>query len=1071
MDASLPAQSPTPTRLDQLLRHAEYLRALARRLARDDSEAEDLVQETWTAAVEQPERDVRNPRSWLAGVVRNLARQKRRGAGRRARREVVVARDEGTESTENIVERVEIFRELAHEVVALDEPYRSTLIQLYFQGLDAETIAARSGEPAATVRSRHKRALEKLRARLDERRGGRDAWRTALLPWLGPTQREPSPRIARPKALRWALGGGLALVIAGSVFLLVRAPAPPPSRVREFAQAPSTPPSSAATPLSAPRSSERNALADSVARGPLALRLVDARTHAPLSDFVLTATDIEERSESMKSDAQGRIRSGERFAAGGMTFALVDEPELARWRDRPRQKRSLPASLAWVHAADGAERELAIAVGPSFELELQASEVLERLRELRALDAAGSPSSGATDSRSRPSIELALRSTQPVPRVPVSLAPLRLHDDGRPWVRFAAEALAVDGPGPWLVSVLERERASADARRAGHLELSTRDEDSPPRLSFQLAPCGSLRIDARDARGRQRDTSILELVALDAAPGPLWRPLRSPRDPALWEGLWRGRYQVRVRGETSLLAASPAEVVPGERTELALAVGPAIGATIEGRVLFPRAPRARASSSRCARPTARRRCASSRASRTRARSRSSSTSSSRSSTSSARARPASIAGNASCSARPGGEPVVFVPELARDSANVVLWGLDAQSGSLVTHFRARLDFGAPERASTSSPRYDAEVGYTGFSLVPVHEPFEWTVIAEGYRPEHGDARALQLRPGGRPSSRRTCAAAGERSLRARRARREARERRGRGRRRASGAHRRARPRAHRARKRAHRAALRARRLAPRGRHGSDELDRARLPAPRRQRRVEPRLERGARSALELALSRLSTPARDLGRERASMRRRAERATDSRSHFGSGARALLRSRPRCRAFESRADQEALDPVPVRQRRGLARSARTAVVHARQDGGVAASQRIRAPALPVGEHDAPRELGFRAVLVRSGDAGIDVIGAVDLVRTERAAPIAQRGATSIRLAPGLDRAHRRQDRVERVARLGCVLQALALRGRDRGKCGRRREQRHDHGEQDHRVAWESAAPAPRAIDECG
>lgn len=763
MDASLPAQSPTPTRLDQLLRHAEYLRALARRLARDDSEAEDLVQETWTAAVEQPERDVRNPRSWLAGVVRNLARQKRRGEGRRARREVVVARDEGTESTENIVERVEIFRELAHEVVALDEPYRSTLIQLYFQGLDAETIAARSGEPAATVRSRHKRALEKLRARLDERRGGRDAWRTALLPWLGPTQREPSPRFARPKALRWALGGGLALVIAGSAFLLVRAPAPPPSRVRELAQVPSTPPSSAATPLSAPRSSERNALADSVARGPLALRLVDARTHAPLSDFVLTATDIEERSESMKSDAQGRIQSGERFAAGGMTFALVDEPELARWRDRPRQKRSLPASLAWVHAADGAERELAIAVGPSFELELQASEVLERLRELRALDAAGSPSSGArsrssgakspssgaTDSQSRPSIELALRSTQPVPRVPVSLAPLRLHDDGRPWVRFAAEALAVDGPGPWLVSVLERERASADARRAGHLELSTRDEDSPPRLSFQLAPCGSLRIDARDARGRQRDTSILELVALDAAPGPLWRPLRSPRDPALWEGLWRGRYQVRVRGETSLLAASPAEVVPGERTELALAVGPAIGATIEGRVLFPRGLESTRVELSLRAPDG--------------------TTTVREFTRESNAReiafvfdqlePVEYELGARAAgvyrwerelqrARPGGEPVVFVPELARDSANVVLWGLDAQSGSLVTHFRARLDFGAPERASTSSPRYDAEVGYTGFSLVPVHEPFEWTVVAEGYRPEHGDARALQRRPGG-----------------------------------------------------------------------------------------------------------------------------------------------------------------------------------------------------------------------------------------------------------------------------------------------------------------------------------
>lgn len=781
MDASLPSQSPTPTRLDQLLGHAEYLRALARRLARDDSEAEDLVQETWTAAVEQPEHEVRNPRSWLAGVVRNLARQKRRGEGRRARREVVVARDEGTDSTESIVERVEIFRDLAHEVVALDEPYRSTLIQLYFQGLDAETIAARSGEPAATVRSRHKRALEKLRVRLDERRGGRDAWRTALLPWLGPPRREPAPRLASPKVVRWVLGGGVALAITWSVFLLARAPAPPPSRLRELAEAPSAPPPPVAAPLSAPRSSERNSLAESAPRGPLVLRIVDARTRAPLPDFVLTAVDIDGRSETLTSDAEGRVHGNERFAAGGMTFSLVDEPELARWRDRPRQKRSLPASLAWLHAEGGEERELAIAVGPSFELELQDSRVLERLRELRAR--AGAPSSAAPapdatsrpaldatsraaleatsraaldtssptalDASSRPSIELALRSTQPVPRVPVSLAPLRLHDDGRAWVRFASEALAVDGPGPWLISALERERANGDAQRAGHLELTTRDEGAPPRLTFQLAPCGALRIDARDASGRKRDASILELVALDPAPGPLWRPLRSPRDAALWEGLWRGRYQVRVRGETELLAANAAEVVPGERTELELVVGPARGATIEGRVLFPSGLESTRVELSLRAPDG--------------------TTSVREFTREPNAREVAFVfdqlepleyelGARAAGvyrwerelqrARPGGEPVIFVPELARDSANVVLWGLDAESGSLVTHFRARLDFGSPERGSTSSPRYDAEVGYTGFSLVPVHEPFEWTVIAEGYRPEHGDARALQRRPGG-----------------------------------------------------------------------------------------------------------------------------------------------------------------------------------------------------------------------------------------------------------------------------------------------------------------------------------
>ena len=74
--------------------HRPFVTALARSLVRDESRADDVVQQTLLAAIEKPPEHSGNLKAWLASVTRNLALMRRRGEGRRRRREEAVARPE-----------------------------------------------------------------------------------------------------------------------------------------------------------------------------------------------------------------------------------------------------------------------------------------------------------------------------------------------------------------------------------------------------------------------------------------------------------------------------------------------------------------------------------------------------------------------------------------------------------------------------------------------------------------------------------------------------------------------------------------------------------------------------------------------------------------------------------------------------------------------------------------------------------------------------------------------------------------------------------------------------------------
>ncbi len=167
---------------NELLAHAGFLRLLVRRLVRNEADADDVIQATWLAALAHPPPERRaGLRAWLATVARNLVRRRHRDTARRQRREIQAARPEAMPSTAQTVSELSVHRSLVESVLALAEPYRTTVVLRFLHERTPQEIARSFDVPVATIRTRLHRALAMLRARLDERE--RD-WRTVVTPWL-----------------------------------------------------------------------------------------------------------------------------------------------------------------------------------------------------------------------------------------------------------------------------------------------------------------------------------------------------------------------------------------------------------------------------------------------------------------------------------------------------------------------------------------------------------------------------------------------------------------------------------------------------------------------------------------------------------------------------------------------------------------------------------------------------------------------------------------------------------------------------------------------------------------------
>lgn len=172
-----------------VLAELRWLRGLAQRLAAP-GDADDLVQDTWIAAwrAAPPVDGTRPLRSWLARVLRNRASNLSRGRQRRNARETLAVEGEpGTAATADAhLRRVRLLEALMSSLDTLPELDQRIITLRYAEDRNATEIAHALGLEPATVRSRVKRALERLRVQLDERYGGRAAWAGIAAGWSAP---------------------------------------------------------------------------------------------------------------------------------------------------------------------------------------------------------------------------------------------------------------------------------------------------------------------------------------------------------------------------------------------------------------------------------------------------------------------------------------------------------------------------------------------------------------------------------------------------------------------------------------------------------------------------------------------------------------------------------------------------------------------------------------------------------------------------------------------------------------------------------------------------------------------
>ena len=207
------ARAPVP--IDQLLAHADWVRGLARALTADEASADDVAQETWLAALERPPKSADQPKHWLAVVTRNVARRLIRKRRSDAALERAAAQDEGLLSTDDIVVRAALQQRVVAAVMRLDEPYRSTLLQRFFDRMAPRAIAAAAQIPVETVKTRLKRGLELIRRDLAgefEREG--TSWPAALV---------MLKRLAQPAAPATAAGAIGVLLMTKTAKLAIAA--------------------------------------------------------------------------------------------------------------------------------------------------------------------------------------------------------------------------------------------------------------------------------------------------------------------------------------------------------------------------------------------------------------------------------------------------------------------------------------------------------------------------------------------------------------------------------------------------------------------------------------------------------------------------------------------------------------------------------------------------------------------------------------------------------------------------------------------------------------------------------
>jgi len=176
---------PPEERFAEIAAEAAWVRRLAIAVASDAHTGEDIAQDALLAASNPAAGAPAHLKLWLAGAVRKLHLRRGRADADRRGRELRAARPDVADDPTLAMERLELQEALSAAVRELEEPYRTTVLQRWYEGLEPQQIAKRTGVPVRTVHTRVTRALGMLRETLDRRsHGDRSRWMAAFAPLL-----------------------------------------------------------------------------------------------------------------------------------------------------------------------------------------------------------------------------------------------------------------------------------------------------------------------------------------------------------------------------------------------------------------------------------------------------------------------------------------------------------------------------------------------------------------------------------------------------------------------------------------------------------------------------------------------------------------------------------------------------------------------------------------------------------------------------------------------------------------------------------------------------------------------
>ncbi len=211
--------------IEALLRNSQWLQELARSLVGDAFTAEDLLQEALSHAKKEAKWATGHLGGWVAGIVRNLAKQHFRKESRRIAREQEAAyrralehslpqETQGAPDPAFLAQKVEVQQILAQQVLALDLPSREVLLLRYYGDRSTKQIAAQLNLEPSAVETRLRRARTRLRAQM-EKTLGKGQWALACMPLLPPHMAPPpQPVPMLPTWVSATVAAGLLLVVA-----------------------------------------------------------------------------------------------------------------------------------------------------------------------------------------------------------------------------------------------------------------------------------------------------------------------------------------------------------------------------------------------------------------------------------------------------------------------------------------------------------------------------------------------------------------------------------------------------------------------------------------------------------------------------------------------------------------------------------------------------------------------------------------------------------------------------------------------------------------------------------------